>query len=421
MDKANLIPVITAEELHQKMANGRHSSRISVYMGSRDDNLKMENVRSFHDRDIVVTSPVWKNSDRRAKLHETIRELRYRLENQRREMEASGIVQNANQGYDAQSIAQLVSAYFIDIRRLSDEMADYTGILTTEHVRPDMPKDINLRDFLPWTGKEKIIEGSNDSVPLIQQNKAEVVPLSLVIKAFGHKNSLFDVVFNPFWEINTLMETVANIRVDSRNNDVIGSIVKHSFDAAHTQEPDQVSDTYDLRIYETVDRAIDKLKNLYHPQFKNRKIGNMNPKVYMLINSMNRRKVQPVISGGLVGAGGLRQIVSALPVDGIIEYDGGIQDGLPWGKEVLSFPGVQEGEFYLIAVTPFGGMTFTKRDLTLETGVGSVLQLSREERAWYRIGTTFLYWLLGKTEGTGSNAKAYGAIIKGTLPDRDKA
>jgi hypothetical protein len=412
MDKASLIPVISAAELHQKMANGRHNSRISVYRGSKEDNLKMENSDTFSSRDIVVTSPVWTNSDRRAKLHDTIRELRNRLENQRRELSEGGIVQNANQGYNTQDIANLIQAYFIDIRRLSDEMADYTGILTTEHIRPDMPKDINLRDFLPWTGKEREVSGSNDSVPLIEQNKAEVVPLSLKIRAFGHKNSLFDVVFNPFWEINTLMQTVANIRIDSRNDNVIGEIVRAEYDTAHTQTPVTTADTRDLKIYETVDAAITKLLRLFHPQFKNRQIGNMNPKVYILMNSMDRRKVQPVISGGLVGAGGLRQIVNALPIDGIIEYDGGIQDGLPWGKEILSFPGVKEGEFYLVAVTPFGGMTFTKRDLTLETGVGSVLQLSREERAWYRIGTTFLDWLLGKTE----DGKAFGAIIKGKLP-----
>jgi hypothetical protein len=127
---------------------------------------------------------------------------------------------------------------------------------------------------------------------------------------------------------------------------------------------------------------------------------------------MDRRKVQPVISGALVGAGGLRQIVNALPIDGIIPYSGGIQNGLPWGKKVLSFPGVKEGEFYMVAVTPYGGMTFIKRDLTLETGTGSVLQLSREERAWYRIGTTFMDWLIGSTE----DGKAYGGIIKGKLP-----
>lgn len=403
MDKASLIPIIGAEELHQRMANSRYSRKISVYSGNSDDNLKMENVQSYYDQDIVVTAPAWKNSDRRAQLLNRVRDLRLQLELQK----------NANQGLNPAQVAELFGAYYIDIIRLSDEMPDYTGILTTEFVRPDMPKDINLRDFLPWTGKEREVAGSNDSVPLIEQNIAELVLLSLTIRAFGHKNSLYDVVFNPLWELDRLMQTVANIRVDSRNDDVIGKIVRAEYDALHSQEAVTSQDTRDLNIYETVDKAIEKLYRLWHPQFTNRRVGNMNPKLYMLMNSMDQRKVRPVVSGGLVGAGGLRQIVNALPIDGIIAYDGGIQDGLPWGKETLSFPGVKEGEFFLVGVTPFGGMTFTKRDLTLETGVGSVLQLSREERAWYRIGVTFMDWLIGHTKGD----KAYGAIIKGKLPD----
>jgi hypothetical protein len=404
MDKLSLVPVIDAETLHQKKANGRLSRKISVFQGNAKDNLAMEkDIRTFYEQDIVVTHPAWKNSDKRANLHNSIRTFRGQLETQR----------NANQGYDSATVAQLIGAYYIDIIRLSDELSDYTGVLTTVFDRPDMPKDINLRDFLPYTGKEREIAGSNDSVPLIEENAAEKKLISLVMKAFGHKNSLYDVVFNPFWDIDRLMQTVANIRVDSRNDDVIGKIVKATYDTNHTQTSDTTGETRDLKVYNTVDNAIDKLYKLYHPQFKPRQIGTMKPKVYLLLNPMDKRRVQPVVSGGLVGAGGIRQLVNALPIDGIIEYGGGIQDGLPWGKETLSFPGVKEGEFYLVGVTPYGGMTFVKRDLTLETGTGSVLQLSREERAWYRIGVTFMDWLIGSTE----DSKAYGAIIKGTFPE----
>ena len=404
MDTNAMIPIIDGEALNGRMANTRHSRRISVYRGNRDDNLAAERACTYYNRDIVVTSPAWRDTDRRARLHDSIGELRGRLEAQR----------NANQGHDPQTIADLMGAYFIDIVRMSDEMPDYTSVLTTVHNRPNMPKDINLRDFLPYTGKEMEIRGSNDSVPLIEQATADKIPISLSIKAFGHKSSLFNMAFNPFWDVNRLMETVASIRVDSRNDDVIGAIVRAEYDAAHMQAADTEGETRDLRVYNTIDDALSMLYGLYHPQFDTRKIGTMNPRIYLLINPMDVRKTRAVISGGLVGAGGLKQIVNALPIDGIIPYSGGIQDGLSWGKEVLKFPGVKEGEFYLVAVTPYGGMTFTKRDLTLETGTGSVLQLSREERAWYRIGATFLDWLIGKTVGS----KAYGGIIKGKLPEK---
>jgi len=402
MDINSMIPLITGETLHQKMANSRRSRKISVFEGDSDHNLMTEQVSTHYNQDIVVTSPAWRDSDKRAKLHNSMEEIRHKLDVQR----------NANQGFDSNLIASLMGAYFIDIARLSDETPDYTSVLTTVHNRPAMPKDINIRDFLPYTGKEKEVQGSNDSVPLIEQAAGIAIPLALSIRAFGHKHSLFNMVFNPFWDISRLMETVANIRVDSRNDDVIGAIVRATYDAAHTQTPDTTGETRDLKVYNTIDNAITKLLGLYHPHFKTRKIGSMNPRIYLMLNPMDMRRTRPVISGGLVGLGGIRQMVNALPIDGIIPYAGGIQDGQSWGKEVLSFPGVKEGEFYLVAVTPFGGMTFIKRDLTMEMGTGSVLQLSKEERAWYRICTTFLDWLLGKTEGD----KAYGAIIKGTLP-----
>jgi len=403
MDTNAMIPIIDGEALNGRMANTRHSRRISVYRGNRDDNLAAERACTYYNRDIVVTSPAWRDTDRRARLHDSIGELRGRLEAQR----------NANQGHDPQTIADLMGAHFIDIVRMSDEMPDYTSVLTTVHNRPNMPKDINLRDFLPYTGREQEIRGSNDSVPLIEEAAAEVTLISLAIKAFGHKSSLFNMVFNPFWDVNRLMETVAAIRVDSRNDDVIGKIVRAEYDEKHSQAADETGETRDLKVYNTVDNALTKLFGLYHPQFDTRKLGTMSPRVYLLLNPMDVRKTRPAISGGLVGAGGIRQMVNALPIDGVIPYAGGVQDGLPWGKEKLSFPGVKEGEFFLVGVTPYGGMTFVKRDLTLETGTGSALQLSREERAWYRIGVTFMDWLIGHT----AEGKAYGGIAKGVLPE----
>ena len=403
MDTNSMIPVLDGEALHVKMANARHSRKISVFEGGMDYNLATEQAATHYVQNIAVTSPAWKESDKRAGLHDRINSLRAKLKAQ----------ENASQGYNPRDVADLIGAYFIDIVRLSDETPDYTSVLTTVFSRPNMPKDINLRDFLPYTGREQEIRGSNDSVPLIEEAAAEVTLISLAIKAFGHKSSLFNMVFNPFWDVNRLMETVAAIRVDSRNDDVIGKIVRAEYDEKHSQAADETGETRDLKVYNTVDNALTKLFGLYHPQFDTRKLGTMSPRVYLLLNPMDVRKTRPAISGGLVGAGGIRQMVNALPIDGVIPYAGGVQDGLPWGKEKLSFPGVKEGEFFLVGVTPYGGMTFVKRDLTLETGTGSALQLSREERAWYRIGVTFMDWLIGHT----AEGKAYGGIAKGVLPE----
>jgi hypothetical protein len=396
------VPVLDADYMQNRLVENRTARTINVYKGNADDNLKADKPLTHYNQQIVVTTRVWRNSDRRENLVNRIYNLQQRLKEQR----------NAGQGPDAALAAQLIGAYYIDLSRFSDELPDYTGVLTQIIDRPDMPKDVNLRDFLPYTGKERVMAGSNDSVPLIEEHTAQITPIALEMRAFGHKNSLWDVMFNPFWDTERLMQTAAAIRVDSRNDDVIGAVVRTSYDAGHSQAADAAGSTYDLKLYNTVLSAIKKVNGLYHPLFKTRTIGSMNPRIYLLCNPSDQWSIQRVVSGGLVGASGVAQIVSALPLAGIIPYGGGVQDGLPWGKDTLSFPGVDKETFYLAAVTRFGGYTLIKRDLTLETGIGEVLQLSREERAWYRIGKVFIDWLIGSTSGS----KHYGAVIKGSLP-----
>ena len=402
MKELATILVLDTDYMRSRLVENRTTRTVNVYKGNAVDNLKAEKPLTHYNQQIVATTKMWRNSDKREILLNRIHQLKQQLEAQR----------NAGQGPDAALAAQLVGAYYIDLVRLSDEMPDYTGVLTQIIDRPDMPKDVNLRDFLPYTGKERVMAGSNDSVPLIEERTAEITPIALELRAFGHKNSLWDVLFNPFLDTERLMQTAATIRVDSRNDDVIGAIVRATYDAGHSQAADTTGSTYDLKVYNTMLAAIKKVNDLLHPLFKTRTIGSMNPQIYLLCNPSDQWSIQRVVSGGLVGASGVAQIVSALPLTGIIPYGGGIQDGLPWGKETLSYPGVAKGAFYLAAITRFGGYTLVKRDLTLETGIGEVLELSREERAWYRVGKVFMDWLIGST----NNSKYYGAIIKGTLP-----
>ena len=397
-----MIKILNQEYMQAQAVENRLTRNISVWQGTMNDNHESVNVPTHYNQTISVTTKAWKNSEKREKLLNRIHELRGKLE----------VKRNANQGYDGKTIAELIGAYFIDIARLSDEMPDYTGVLTNEINRPDLPPEFNLRRYLPYTGKEREMAGSNDSVPLIEEASAELQNVAITIKAFGHKNSLWDIVFSPFWDIQRLNETAARIRVDSRNDNIIGKIVRHSYDPAHSIGADATGPTHDVKMYNTLREAIKKVRKLFHPLYTNRQIGSMNAQLYLLLNDADVWDVSRSINGQLIGASGIAQNVSALPIAGVIPYSGGVQDGLPWGKEILQYPGVKEGEFYLVAVNQLGGYTFTKRDLTMEMGVGSVLQLSTEERAWYRIGTTFMDYLLGGNDGS----KATGAILKGALP-----
>ena len=104
------------------------------------------------------------------------------------------------------------------------------------------------------------------------------------------------------------------------------------------------------------------------------------------------------------------QDVSPLPIGSIVPYACGIQHGETWGEETLSLPGVAENVAFMLI--PDQAMILDKRDVTLEVGTGSVLELSTEERSWHRIsGTNTSYLIGGATSNTGK-----GCIVKIALP-----
>jgi hypothetical protein len=193
------------------------------------------------------------------------------------------------------------------------------------------------------------------------------------------------------------MESVARITVDSKNKDCIGKIVSASYDAAHSQAADSTGANFDLRLYNTIKKAIKKGLTLKHSLFVKKNLGDMKNEIYLLVNPTDLYDIEPVINGALERLSGINQLVGRLPIAGIIPYGGGLQDGLVWGKETLSFPGVPQGFVYVVVKTDVGGYNLVKRDTTLEQGVGETLQLSTEERAWYRIGETFVDWLTNAT------------------------
>jgi hypothetical protein len=357
---------------------------INVYKGSRTDNLKSLNNSVYASTEIVVKSSDWHGTEARAKLLNDIKNMRATL-------------QNANTGYDYNTLKDLMTAYFIDIARQVDEEADYTSTFCENVTDEAMPETINLRSYTDYVGKEKVISGSNDSVPLIEESLPNIKPISISIKAFGHKNSLRDLVFNPFWSVERLMRSVARITVDSKNADCIGKIVTASYDADHSQAADSTGTTFDLKVYNTIKKAIKKGLNLKHSVYTKKRLGDMQNQIYLLVNPADVYDIEPVIDGGLERISGINQLVGRLPIAGIIPYGGGLQDGLSWGNEVLKYPGVAQGTAYAIVKTAVGAYNFVKRDTTLEQGVGETLQLSTEERAWYRIGATFMDWLINAT------------------------
>ena len=260
-----------------------------------------------------------------------------------------------------------------------------------------------------------VISGTGDSVNLIEQKLGGTDSFQQYIKGIGWKDSLENLLFNKVHTMAKVNQAAADADVDARNAQIIGEIVGTTFDAAQKQAADATSGaTYDVLMYNTLRKAIKKLKGLKDPQ-TDRYI--VSPQMYLLCNSQNRWDIERVLSGQLTVGGAKGTLTTmnmqSLPIDTIVEYDRGILDGYTYGKEELNFPGVTAGKCYLYVPREYM-FVMNKRGLTLETGAGSVLQASTEEKMWYRVNGVWMKDFLGGSYSGGTSGT--GAIIEITLP-----
>ncbi len=323
-------------------------------------------------------------------------------------------IRNAASSPAAADIDAFFGKFFLDVTRRAIEAPDLTGVLAREVTNLDFPEIINLRDLLKFRGEMATISGENDAVPLIEQHTGNVDTLTLSIKAVGWKDSLKNLLFNRFWTMDKVVQAAVDADVDARNAAIVGGIVGATFVASQKTDSDATSgDTLDEHTYKTFVAAVKKLRGLKDVQ-TGRRIAV--PSIICLCNSIDTFQIERVIRGQLMdnGGGARGNVAPALPIASIVEYDQGINNGITLGKKTLSYPGVTAGKCYILV--PGVALVANKRPLTMETGSGSVLELSTEERAWYRIQGTYLKDLLGSSYAGTAIGAGYGAIVEITLP-----
>ena len=375
---------------------------IRIYNGTATENLANTSTAVAREETIKVVGEKWQNSAGR----ETLLRERKNLEDKYKQM-------NAAVGYDMATIQALAGLYTIDLVRQADDLADYTPVLFKEVVDEDAPETVNLRDMMPYIGKEDDMTGSGDTVPLMQSALPVDYPVHLKIRGFGDKTTLRQMVFNPFHKTERIIESAARILADEKNKDSIGPIVSATFGAGHKQAADTTGATYDLQLYNTLKKGIVKALKLYNKPLA-KENGIVRHEIFLLVNPMDLINIQPIVNGALAGVGGIQQVAAALPIDGIIPYGGGLNHGMKYGKDTLSYPGVPSGKVYaFIKVESFGGYRIVKRNETMEVGEGDVLGLTSEKRAWHRIRGIYNDFVLPATE----KGKDYGAVVEITLPE----
>lgn len=398
-----MVKVINKDYLEESRVKNPGSKIISIYSGNAEQNLRDAEPQTIGKKIILnMSSEPWKESAKYEKLWDEIRGYQNRIK-------------NAAQAPAAADLAELVSRLFIDITRRAAEQPDLTSRIAMDITNLNFAEDVSLRDIYKYRGEFQTISGANDSVPLIEQALGAVETVPITIKGLGWKDSLKNMLFNSLHSMQKVNQAVTDADIDERNAATIGAIVAYGYGAAQQQAAiDIVNQTFDENMYDTIRQAMKALRALLDVR-TDRPIAV--PSISILCNSADTWDIERVIRGQLNTGGGAGYAGSnrqALPVGEIIEYDQGINDGFTWGLKTMSKPGVTQGTCYMFVPREYFWV-LNKRNLTMETGRGSVLQLSTEEKAWYRANGKFDRIFFGKT-AEGVNQNLYGAIVEITLP-----
>ena len=398
--------VFDQDGLKEYRLKQKTATNVAIFSGNAAENVKEKTEIIGKELIVPMTNTAWEGSEGHVQLWGEIKDLQDKA---RKEMAV-----NANQAPSATTIEALLQKVIIDITRRRQESGDLTSIIATEITDFDFPEVISLRELYDYVGEMQEVSGSNDSVPLIEQALGTTDTVSMKILAIGWKDSLKNLLFNKLRDIEKANKAAVNAYTDKRNAATIGTIVGATYHATQKQAADAtVGATYDVLMYSTMRKAIKKLRGLKDPQTKGLIAV---PSLTLLCNSADRWDIERVINGQLGSGNGTitGQNMASLPIDTIIEYDHGILDGKTWGKKKLSYPGVTQGKAYLF-VPREAFWVAVKRPLTMETGRGSALQLSTEEKAWYGVqGEHYKQFLGSSYPGAGTTGE--GFIIEITLP-----
>lgn len=413
-----MVKIFNRYSLAEQRAKENRVDVVQIFKGGCKQNLESKAAEAFGKPIVVKNNGIYAGSAGEAKLMQEIEGLQklckdnpeYKLS------EADAKKFNAAQYPGQTAIEALVGAMYIDITRRAQEAGDLTSLLATEANDPNSDQTVNLNYFYKYVGMMGTLEGTNDSVPLIEQKLGTTDTFTQSICVIGWKDTLANMLYNKVHDMAKVNQAAADADVDKRNSLTVGAIVGATFVASQKQAADTTSGaTYDVLMYNTFRKAIKKLRGLKDPQ-TGRKINV--PGIAILCNSADTWSIQRVIGGQLQTGGGNGSLTTinaqALPIASIIEYDQGITDGFTWGKKTLSFPGVTAGKCYVLVPREYM-FVMNKRGLTLETGMGSALQLSTEERAWYRVCGAYLKDFLGSSY-PGASGSGEGCIIEVTLP-----
>jgi hypothetical protein len=312
---------------------------------------------------------------------------------------------NAATGYDKGTLVDFVGWTIIDINRLVADYSDFRDRLYNISIMPEASQEIKLRLLLPPTGKGKDFSGTGDMPPLMEHRLGLMDDIRLAPFGFGDVTQLNEILWSPNY--NLIAEGAARIIADEKNALVFKPMVKATYDALHSVPFAKTTGlSKDELMYETLRNALDMSYTLINP-LTNRFVYKSDFESVLFIEKSGEAHVRGVIEGNLRNVGGARIIGNPLPIDNIVIYSGGENDGETYQGETLSYPGVPKGVAYLVLKERAGAQLVEKIDWTLEVDPASS-RINGETRYYYTVFGVYNENVLPATV----NGKAYGAIIK---------
>ncbi len=406
-----MLKIFNARSMAEEKVNERQVTIVEMFTGSAKENMGSRAAKPAGKIEMIPTNARYNGSAAEKKV---LADIEYLQEIVKEKGEKHNLSKEDKAKFNAAeypgqtAIEALVGAVYMDITRRAEEGGDLTSLFATEMNDPNSDELVRVNWFSKYIGTMGEITGTNDRVNLIEQNTGSTDSFSQTIKGVGWKTSLKNLLFNRIFDMAKVNQAAADADVDARNAAIIGAILGYTFTGGQAQAAASTGDTYEVNMYETLRLAIKKLRALKDAQTEREIVV---PQISLLCNSQDTWDISRVINGQLAAAAGLNDAknLSSLPIDNIVEYDRGITDGYTYGKDTLDFPGVSQGTCYLFVPREYL-YVMNKRGLTLETGSGSVLEASQEEKMWYRVNGIYTADFLG--DGSGD----YGAIVEITLP-----
>lgn len=408
--------VLTTEKLVEQRVKNQEGLQSTLYYGKKESNLDAKTAAivkdskgNIKDHMIVPKGTKWVNS---AGYFELWNKIEDKLKSIKSMYDRKvNIAQFPDDYYD------LIDMMSMDITRRRSQERDYTALATNEITNVNFSKSVSLKEFLPYAGAFERNYTSGDPVPLIQQKTGEKGSIEMEAAAIGWQRSLEDEIYNlDIFTMQKVMEAVTRAHVGLRNDLCIGMLIAITAGAGFAniqQQPAIVvaGQTAEENIYQTLDTAIDRLANLIDPQ--TRQPIDV-PRMVLACRPNDVRRVNRAINGVINLYRGKPSNYAALTEIGEIwPYRG---DVIYRGPDTITYSGIAENIAYLFVPGSAGSPWYTlvKRQLTQEIGNGSVLDLAREQRAWYFIQSRYAKEFLGETGGCVNGS---GFVVEITLPD----